>query len=179
MAFAVPTLYTQRLLLTIPGARAAEARVRFNRENEHHLALWNPNTVKRDFDVGFWREALEQQVADFHNGLRFAFSIFERNASIDEPLLGYVNFTEIVRGVFLACYMGYALAEGAQGKGYMTGACYTGINFIFDHVKLHRIMANYMPQNTRSAAVLRRLGFTIEGSASAYLYLAGRWQDTF
>jgi ribosomal-protein-alanine N-acetyltransferase len=39
---------------------------------------------------------------------------------------------------------------------------------------MNRIMANYMPNNTRSAAVLGRLGFTIEGTASAYLYLARR-----
>lgn len=32
-----------------------------------------------------------------------------------------------------------------------------GIDFIFNHVRLHRIMANYMPANVRSAAVLARL----------------------
>ncbi len=134
--------------------------------------------VERDFDVEFWRDALERQLVDFHSGVGYAFSIFERTAAgVDGPLLGYVNFGEVVRGVFLACYMGYALAEGAQGKGYMTEACYAGISFMFNEVRLHRIMANYMPQNVRSAAVLRKLGFTIEGSASAYLYLAGRWQD--
>lgn len=38
-------------------------------------------------------------------------------------------------------------------------------------------MANYMPANARSAAVLQRLGFTIEGTARDYLFLAGAWQD--
>jgi ribosomal-protein-alanine N-acetyltransferase len=73
--------------------------------------------------------------------------------------------------------MGYALAATAQGKGYMTEAGRAGIDFIFSQVRLHRIMANYMPNNVRSAAVLKRLGFTIEGTARAYLYLAGKWQD--
>lgn len=73
--------------------------------------------------------------------------------------------------------MGYALDEAAQGRGYMSEACRVGIDYIFKETRLHRIMANYMPHNTRSAAVLERLGFTIEGTARAYLYLAGAWQD--
>jgi len=76
-----------------------------------------------------------------------------------------------------ACYTGYALSESAQGKGYMTEAARAGIDFIFNRVRLHRIMANYMPNNARSAALLQQLGFSIEGSARNYLYLAGAWQD--
>ena len=38
-------------------------------------------------------------------------------------------------------------------------------------------MANYVPRNTRSAAVLERLGFTIEGEAKDYLYINGVWED--
>lgn len=73
--------------------------------------------------------------------------------------------------------MGYALAESAQGHGYMTEAARAGIEFIFQEIRLHRIMANYMPHNVRSAAVLQRLGFTIEGTARNYLFLADAWQD--
>lgn len=164
-------LVTERLILTIPGAQAAQARVQFNRENERHLAPWNPAMGPRDFDLGFWRETLDRQIA------HFAFSMFERETGAGGPLLGYVNFSEVVRGVFLACYMGYALAEKAQGRGYTTEACRAAIDYIFKEVRLHRVMANYMTANARSAAVLERLGFTIEGTAKSYLFLAGAWQD--
>jgi ribosomal-protein-alanine N-acetyltransferase len=173
----VPVLRTQRLILTIPGARAAEAHARFARENQAHLNPWGVARDERDFDARFWRETLDRQLEHFRNGTRYAFCLFDVSAGIDGPLLGYVNFTEIVRGVFQACYMGYALAESAQGRGYMTEACRAAIDYVFREVRLHRIMSNYMPNNARSAAVLRRLGFTIEGTAKAYLYLAGAWQD--
>lgn len=173
----VPVLRTQRLIMTIPGARAAEAHARFARENRQHLAPWGPAADERDFDVRFWRETLDRQIEHFRNGTQYAFGLFDAAAGIDGPLLGYVIFSEVVRGVFLACYMGYALAESAQGHGYMTEACRAGIEYMFRHARLHRIMANYMPANVRSAAVLARLGFTIEGTAKAYLYLAGAWQD--
>jgi ribosomal-protein-alanine N-acetyltransferase len=51
------------------------------------------------------------------------------------------------------------------------------IAYAFNDLRLHRIMANYMPSNERSARVLQRLGFQVEGYARDYLFLAGRWQD--
>lgn len=177
MASEIPALLTERLLLTIPGARAADACARFNLENREHLAPWSPLMTARDFDASAWRQTLERLVESARAGSRYAFCIFDRRSGIDGPLLGYLNFNEIVRGVFQACYMGYALAESAQGRGYMTEAARAGIDFIFKQVGLHRVMANYMPHNARSAAVLQRLGFTIEGTAREYLYLAGAWQD--
>lgn len=173
----VPLLETERLVLTIPGAKAAEACVRFNRANQLHLAPWNPKMSERDFDVDFWKATLDRQIELFRSGVRYSFCIFPAQTGADGPLLGYLNFSEVVRGVFQACYMGYALDEKAQGNGYMTEACRAGIAYMFSSAGLHRIMANYMPANARSAAVLNRLGFVEEGRAKAYLYLAGAWQD--
>ncbi|BBN52682.1 hypothetical protein TRE132_08070 [Pseudomonas chlororaphis subsp. aurantiaca] len=59
----------------------------------------------------------------------------------------------------------------------MHEALQTAIGHMFDELKLHRIMANYIPDNQRSAALLERLGFEREGYARAYLQIAGRWQD--
>jgi ribosomal-protein-alanine N-acetyltransferase len=44
-------------------------------------------------------------------------------------------------------------------------------------LNLHRVMANYLPENERSARLLARLGFCIEGQANAYLQIAGAWRD--
>jgi ribosomal-protein-alanine N-acetyltransferase len=38
-------------------------------------------------------------------------------------------------------------------------------------------MADYMPRNRRSAAVLRQAGFVVEGYAREYLRIDGRWED--
>jgi len=48
---------------------------------------------------------------------------------------------------------------------------------VFDAMQLHRIMANYRPENERSARLLARLGFEKEGEARAYLRINGVWAD--
>ena len=47
------------------------------------------------------------------------------------------------------------------------------IKYIFEELKLHRIMANYIPENGRSEKLLKRLGFQKEGLAKSYLKIAG------
>jgi ribosomal-protein-alanine N-acetyltransferase len=59
----------------------------------------------------------------------------------------------------------------------MTEAVNGALAFAFGTWNLHRVAAGYMPRNSRSAAVLRRCGFQIEGHASAYLMINGRWED--
>lgn len=73
--------------------------------------------------------------------------------------------------------IGYSLAADAQGHGYMVEAVRGAVAYAFRELRLHRVMANYMPHNRRSGAVLRRAGFTVEGYARDYLRIDGRWED--
>ena len=51
------------------------------------------------------------------------------------------------------------------------------LGYMFQQQQMHRIMANYMPNNLRSGNVLKRLGFEREGYAKDYLRINGQWQD--
>ncbi|NJN00832.1 MAG: 30S ribosomal protein S5 alanine N-acetyltransferase, partial [Aquincola sp.] len=42
---------------------------------------------------------------------------------------------------------------------------------------LRRVQANVLPDNTRSLALLDRLGFAREGLAREYLFIDGAWRD--
>ena len=76
-----------------------------------------------------------------------------------------------------ACYLGYSIDKMLEGQGIMREILEAGIAYIFDEFKLHRIMANYIPNNERSGQLLRSLGFEEEGLAKFYLKIAGSWQD--
>jgi ribosomal-protein-alanine N-acetyltransferase len=91
--------------------------------------------------------------------------------------LGTIAFTQIARGPFQSCMLGYALAREAQGRGLMHEGLRAAIDHVFGAMRLHRIQANYVPTNERSGRVLRRLGFAVEGYARDYLFIGGAWRD--
>lgn len=173
----LPVLKTSRLTLQIAGPNDAERCARFNKENAEFLAPWEPIVVSTSADVEGLRAYRERAVNHARTGSAFSFAIFPASPQADSPILGWINLTNVIHGVFEACNLGYKLDRRMQGQGYMTEAATAGIEFAFDVLNLHRIMAAYMPHNQRSAALLRRLGFTIEGVARDYLYIAGDWRD--
>ncbi|WP_241461754.1 GNAT family N-acetyltransferase, partial [Aurantiacibacter luteus] len=64
-----------------------------------------------------------------------------------------------------------------QGQGIMFKALMFCLDYIFNQFNLNRVMANYIPENTRSRKLLQRLGFEREGYARKYLMLNGEWKD--
>ena len=59
----------------------------------------------------------------------------------------------------------------------MAEALQAAINYVFQELNMHRVMANYIPENRRSGNVLKKLGFVVEGYAREYLFINGQWQD--
>ena len=92
-------------------------------------------------------------------------------------LAGVVNLSEIVRGSFQNAYMGYYGFAGSQGRGLMREAVGLVLDHAFGPMHLHRIEANIQPENTRSLALVRRLGFRREGLSTRYLLIGGEWRD--
>ena len=174
----LPLLRSARLELRIAGPEDAERCVAFNTENREFLAPWEPPATPLSFDVEAQRVARKNAVANALAGTAYSFAIFPADIEPERaPIMGWVDFSNVVRKVFQACHLGYKLDRRMQGHGLMNEALRTGIQYMFDTQHLHRIMANYMPHNQKSANVLRRLGFTVEGSAKSYLFIAGQWRD--
>lgn len=171
-----PTVRTERMVLTIPPPRRASAMAAFMQENQSHLAPWSPRFPADVTARDYWEQRLKRSREEFSRG---ASACFVMSAADDTtgPPLGFCNFTQIVHGPSCACYLGYGLSRRAQGQGFMHEGLRAAIDYMFDEVGLHRVMASYMPTNSRSGAVLRRLGFTVEGYARDYLFINGAWQD--
>jgi len=172
----LPELGTRRLTVRLarPGMEAAMAS--FLRNNfEGHLDRWSPPAAPSFFSESFWRDRLGAAVEEFLAGRSARFVLQE--ASVSSPVLGTCNYTNIVRGPFLACYLGYQVARSHEGRGLMAEALRATNAYVFDNLGLHRIMANYRPENARSARLLERLGFVREGLARDYLFIDGAWRD--
>jgi len=176
MLAALPEIRTARLHVRLARPGMERPMAAFLRDNfQGHLDRWSPPTAPAFFTEAFWSERLGAAVEEFHAG-RAARFVLQQGAE-DAPIMGTCNYTNIVRGPFLACYLGYQVARGHEGQGFMAEALRATNAFMFEKLRLHRIMANYRPENARSAKLLERLGFVKEGIARDYLFIDGAWRD--
>jgi [ribosomal protein S5]-alanine N-acetyltransferase len=166
---------TERLSLRLPARAEAAAVAAFYEANREHLQPWSPTLHPGLFSEAFWAGEAERRLADFRAGRGVRCFIYLRTGG--GRVIGNLSLAQIVRGASHACTLGYALAADAQGNGYMLEAVRGAVAYAFGPLGLHRVMADYMPRNRRSAAVLRRAGFVVEGYAREYLLINGRWED--
>nr|WP_237535714.1 GNAT family protein [Streptomyces sp. SID3343] len=72
--------------------------------------------------------------------------------------------------------VGYSFAVDRQGHGYAREALTAVLRDLFGR-GLHRVSADCDARNVRSARLLDRVGFRLEGRRPAYAWLASEWTD--
>mgnify|MGYP002777062744 FL=1 len=170
-----PTLESDRLIMRMATRKDVPAILAYYLDNKAFLTPVEPTRCQGFYTVEFWQEQVEKALYEFSCEQSLKLCLFQKR--LPNQLIGKINFHQMQRGVAHSCVVGYSLAEQEQGKGYMTEALRTAIDFLFIDQNFHRIVANYMPRNQRSANVLRRLGFVVEGYARDYLLINGKWED--
>ena len=159
------------------GPEFAEPLARYHERNREHFENAGP-AVPTGAALGEWAQLVsDQAVTEWKQDRAARFVLVSGHGNPDGQLIGHIAFTQIVRGPFQACYLGFGLDREVVGRGLMKDALERAIAFAFDNVRLHRIMANHVPTNVRSARTLRSLGFVPEGYARDYLFIAGAWRD--
>lgn len=161
-----------KIIRTRPGHETILAN--YFAVNEAHFARWSPKVPPGHYSIAAWHKRLADREDEFQKGTSVHFIGTDAQES---HVIGSCSLSNIVRGVFQACHMGYSVAERYEGQGYMKKIVTHTIEYAFNEMNLHRIMANHMPDNTRSEALLRSLGFEREGYARDYLMIAGKWED--
>lgn len=170
----LPQIETARTIMTIGQPHHAKAMLDFMWENRAHLEPWEPLRVEGFYTLEASRDRLEQAQLNYRNGSGVHFIALDKGSG---EIIAGCNFANIVRRVYQACHLGYAIGEKWQGHGLMYEVVDAGIRYMFEVVGLHRVMANHMPSNERSARLLQKLGFEREGYAKSYLKIAGKWED--
>jgi ribosomal-protein-alanine N-acetyltransferase len=170
-----PELKSNRLLLRMGQPEDIPAILRYYSVNKPFLEPFEPTRPDNFYTYEFWEAALTFRDQEFHSGEAVKLFIFKHTEPLE--VIGIINLNTIIRGAFHGATLGYGLAASHQRQGVMTEAGQRLIDYAFQELNLHRIMAGYMPHNHRSGNVLKRLGFQIEGVARDYLFINGGWQD--
>jgi len=166
-----PDLHSARLILRPAGPAFAQALLCYQQRNCEHLVPWGPIHTELSSAQAF----LAGRANDWGEGRGASYLLFLREDA--ETVVGTASLFKLERGMMQGCTMGYGIDRSLQGTGLMREALAALIGLAFGPLGLHRIQANYQADNVRSAALLERLGFAIEGRASQYLFLNGAWRD--
>ncbi|MDT4965887.1 MAG: hypothetical protein QOJ64_624 [Acidobacteriota bacterium] len=75
--------------------------------------------------------------------------------------------------------IGFTMSREAQGKGLAYEATTAVLDYVFATLKLHRVIAIADCENTKSVALLDRLGMRREGHFISNVWFKGRWGDEY
>lgn len=137
--------------------------------NRAHLARWLPWAAGETMEDArdFVREGLRR--LDAGDG-------FEMGIWREGTLVGVIGLHGI-HPVNRSTSLGYWLAEDAQGHGIARAACRAVVAHCFDTLGLHRIEIRVAPDNPRSLAIPRALGFREEGRLREVEKMGDGWLD--
>ncbi|MEU4091965.1 GNAT family protein [Streptomyces sp. NPDC026673] len=132
-----------------------------------HVGAWNPVEP----------EGLPELLRRQGPGLRTFLVLDEESGGI----VGKCNVANIVMGRFRNASLGYDSYVPFVGTGRMS----EGMRLVVDRcfapepggLGLHRLEINVQPENERSVAMAKRLGFRHEGFSPRMLYLNDAWRD--
>ncbi len=170
-------LTTDRLVLRTIDETFAARCLDYVERNREFFSPWNPLVDESFYTLEFQAQRLRIDRELLAQDRTLRLWLFHKDDSAQQHIIGDLAFSNIIRGAFQSCHLGYKTDGAAINHGYMTEALARAIPFAFADVRLHRIEANIMPRNARSMRVVEKLGFTNEGISRKYLKIAGVWED--
>ena len=169
-----PIIKTERCYITLLQPADAILMQTYYVTNWRFLKPWEPLRGDEYYSLAGWQHILARYNQTFSQGRTLNLAALNRQKT---EVIGVCNFSNIIHGPMKACNLGYSIAEKHQGQGFMYEILTATIPIMMRKYNLHRINANHLPHNQRSAALLKKLGFAKEGYAHSYIKIDGKWQD--
>lgn len=168
---------TERLILKVIDESYAKQVLDYFNRNREHLKKFDPLRNESFYTIENREKALTQELIDINNGTQLRLWIFKKDDTNSRNIIGTICFSNIVRGYFQSCHVGYSIDYKEINKGYITEVLKKGIEVMFNEYNLHRIEGTVMPNNYSSLNVLNKLNFQNEGLSRKYQKINGQWED--
>lgn len=166
------TLSGKNVQLKILTPENSQEILNYYLKNKDHLSPYEPTREDEFYTLKFQRDILIESYKQYLNGEAVNFGIYK-----NDSLIGKVQLSNIVLGIFRSCFVGYSMDEDEQGKGYMKEALRLVTEYGFDEFNLHRIEASALVDNKKSQSVLKACNFKELGINKNYLFINGKWRD--
>ncbi|MCT8978749.1 GNAT family N-acetyltransferase [Clostridium sp. CX1] len=146
--------------------------LRYYLKNKEYLMPYEPDRDDSFYTLSAQKRILIEGYKQYLNGDSVNFGIYKR-----KKLIGKIQISNIVMGVFKSAFIGYSIDEDEQGKGHMKEALKLVVKYAFDEMGLHRLEASTLVDNVKSQKVLRACGFKELGINESYLFINSKWRD--
>ncbi len=142
--------------------------------NKSYLQAFEPSRTESFYTLEGQRSMIMESYKQYLNGTSVNMGIY-RSGNI----IGKIQLSNIVMGVFRSAFAGYSIDQEEQGKGYMKEALNLIVKYAFEEMELHRIEASTLMDNFKSQGVLKGCGFKMLGLNEKYLFINGQWRDHY
>lgn len=169
------TYETSRLFLKILMPTAVREVLQFQLRNKDLFERYEPTRCE-DFYTFAHQQAIlkcEYKLATKLSTIRFY--VFHK----EDPrtIIGTVCLHDVLRMPYCSCEIGYKFDFAYHHQGYAKEAVAKALEIAFFELKLHRVFARVMPENTASIHLLESLDFVMEGIEHSCTQIQGRWTD--
>src|SRR6478736_6702838 len=145
LAEAGPAVAGNGVMLRPPAMSDYMEWTALREESRDFLVPWEPTWPSDDLTRSAFRRRLKRYAEDQRSDAAYAFLIFRND---DNAMVGGLTLANIRRGVAQAGSLGYWVGERFARKGYMTAAVRALIPYSFATLRLHRLEAACIPNNT-------------------------------
>jgi RimJ/RimL family protein N-acetyltransferase len=121
------------------------------------------------------REVIEKQ-KNASPGLQGQWFTFALELKETGTLIGHIALKTLADS---QAEIGFTMARSAQGKGLAFEATVCVLDYVFEKLKLHRVIAIADCENEKSIALLGRLGMRREGHFIENVWFKGRWGSEY
>ncbi len=164
-----PTIHTDRLLLRMVKRQdAADLFELCRRPETSEFSMWHPHGSIDDT-----KALINYQISRYRRRECTFFAVEHKQSGKVIGTCSYVSLEDD----FKIAEIGYSILSDLWGQGYGTEVADALTGFAFDRIGAQRVYARVLPENTASAKVLERIGFSYEGTLKKGFYFDGKVSD--
>ncbi len=172
--FSRKRLSGERIFLRPPKRRDALKWQKLRLASKKFLVPWEPTWDVYSCNRRAYMRFLKNSTYLANLDRAYSFLIFKNDSKV---LIGGINVGNVRRGVSQSATIGYWVGKNYARNGYMNEALNILIPSLFVDLRLNRIEAATLEENTPSRSLLKKIGFKKEGILRQYIKINGKWRD--
>lgn len=166
---------TMRLKLAVLNDSYTDCVLRFYSSGRGVFDPIEPVKAANFYTPEFQRSNLKSEFGAFLNGVYMRYFWFTKEKPAQ--IIGTASFSNIIRGAYRSCHLGYKMLPEFQKHGYALEAVSRLVTAVFEEEHMHRIEAYTLPGNLNSISLLTRLGFELECTSRSVIMLKDGFTD--